>query len=410
MIVWGGYVAVYPYPGLLTDTGGVYSPQAVADLSVANTDGTSAVVPGLPLTYTIKVSNAGPYATGARVTDGFPISLTGTSWTCSATDGSSCAASGSGSIDEEVILLAGGVATFVATAILDPAAAGSLVNTAAVTPPGDLVDPDLTNNSATDTDTILIPADVSVTKTDGLTTVVSGEAIHYEIVASNAGPNAVNGVTVSDLVPESLLSPTWACVAAGGASCTLSGSGDISDAIDLPVGGTATYTLSVTLGASHSSFSNTATVTLPAAYGDPNPTDNSATDTDLNPDPSTDFYTVTPCRVIDTRNPAGPTGGPALAAGAIRRFPVVGGRCLVHPWAVAVSVNVTVVGPAARGNLTLYPGDAASPPPTSNINFTTGVTRANNAVVRLARDGTINVKNGSAGSVHLVLDVNGFFY
>jgi hypothetical protein len=38
------------------------------------------------------------------------------------------------------------------------------------------------------------------------------------------------------------------------------------------------------------------------------------------------------------------------------------------------------------------------------------VTRANNAVVRLARDGTINVKNGSAGSVHLVLDVNGFFY
>ena len=46
----------------------------------------------------------------------------------------------------------------------------------------------------------------------------------------------------------------------------------------------------------------------------------------------------------------------------------------------------------------------------SNINFTPGVTRANNAIVLLATNGgTINVKNGSAGSVHFVLDVNGYF-
>jgi hypothetical protein len=47
----------------------------------------------------------------------------------------------------------------------------------------------------------------------------------------------------------------------------------------------------------------------------------------------------------------------------------------------------------------------------SNVNFVPGVTRANNAVVPLATDGsgTINVKNGSAGAVHFVLDVNGYF-
>lgn len=63
-----------------------------------------------------------------------------------------------------------------------------------------------------------------------------------------------------------------------------------------------------------------------------------------------------------------------------------------------------------QGHLTVYSGHEASPPPTSTINFPPGVNRAGNAVVRLATyGGTINVKNGSAGAVDLVLDVNGYF-
>ena len=128
------------------------------------------------------------------------------------------------------------------------------------------------------------------------------------------------------------------------------------------------------------------------------------------PPPAADFYTVTPCRLADTRNAAGPMGGPALAAGAIRSFPVTGGVCGIPSTATAVSVNLTVTQPAAQGHLTLYPGDAAGPPLVSNINFAPGVTRANNAVVPLATNGgTIYVKNGSAGAVHFVLDVNGYF-
>ncbi len=127
--------------------------------------------------------------------------------------------------------------------------------------------------------------------------------------------------------------------------------------------------------------------------------------------PPTEFYTVTPCRLVDTRNPESPTGGPALAAGSIRSFPVTGGVCGIPSTASAVSVNLTAVGAAAPGHLILYPGDAVNGPLVSNVNFTTGVTRANNAVVPLATDGTgaIKVKNGSVGAVHFVLDVNGYF-
>jgi len=64
----------------------------------------------------------------------------------------------------------------------------------------------------------------------------------------------------------------------------------------------------------------------------------------------------------------------------------------------------------AAGQLRIYPGNTGIPP-TSVINFRAGQTRANNATVALATDGagTIGVRNDSVGSLHMVLDVNGFF-
>jgi uncharacterized repeat protein (TIGR01451 family) len=254
-----------------------------ADLAITKTDGVSSVTPGLPVTYTIQASNSGPSAvTNASVVDTFPASLSSISWTCSSSAGSFCAAaSGSGNINQTVSLLVGGSATFVATGTLSLAATGTLVNTAAVSPPSGFVDPDLPNNTATDADMILILADVSVTKTDGLATAVPGQAIAYTITVSNGGPRPVSGVSVSDPVPGSLLSPAWTCVASGGASCTASGSGSINDAINLPVGSIATYTLSGTLSTGPAGLSNTATAALPAGYADPLAANNSATDTDI---------------------------------------------------------------------------------------------------------------------------------
>jgi hypothetical protein len=52
------------------------------------------------------------------------------------------------------------------------------------------------NNSATDANTVITPtADLSITKTDGVTGVNQGGTITYTIVASNAGPSAVTGAT-----------------------------------------------------------------------------------------------------------------------------------------------------------------------------------------------------------------------
>ncbi len=47
----------------------------------------------------------------------------------------------------------------------------------------------------------------------------------------------------------------------------------------------------------------------------------------------------------------------------------------------------------------------------STISFGAGLTRANNAMVLVADDGsgTVNVVNRSPGPLHLIVDVNGYF-
>jgi hypothetical protein len=123
------------------------------------------------------------------------------------------------------------------------------------------------------------------------------------------------------------------------------------------------------------------------------------------------FHPLTPCRVADTRDtPDGPLAGPALQPGATRAFAVAGFACGIPAEAKAVSVNATVTAPGAAGFLTLAPGGAAFPL-TSTINFSPGQTRANNAVVTLATDGSgrIDVTNGATAPVHFILDVNGYF-
>jgi hypothetical protein len=116
------------------------------------------------------------------------------------------------------------------------------------------------------------------------------------------------------------------------------------------------------------------------------------------------FFTVEPCRAVDTRGP----DGPALAAGTERVFNLTG-SCSGLYGARAVSLNVTVVGADAPGNLRLYAA-GGSMPTTSTVNYAAGVTRANNAVIALNAQGGLAVYVGQAsGSVHLVVDVNGYF-
>ncbi len=119
------------------------------------------------------------------------------------------------------------------------------------------------------------------------------------------------------------------------------------------------------------------------------------------------FFTLPPCRAFDTRNASGPdAAAPALPANSERAF-TLPGRCGIPVTAKSVSVNLTAVGAAVPGNLVVYPGDESAPI-ASLLNFPPALPRANNAIVKLAPDGTVKVLNRSMGTVQFVLDVNGY--
>jgi hypothetical protein len=122
----------------------------------------------------------------------------------------------------------------------------------------------------------------------------------------------------------------------------------------------------------------------------------------------TDFYTLTPCRVIDTRTANGPLGGPALAANADRVFTVTG-QCGIPSTARAISVNITVTGSTAAGDLRLYTAGGAQPV-SNTINYSSGQTRANNMVAPVGSTGGVAVHcDQPSGTVQFILDVNGYF-
>ncbi len=120
------------------------------------------------------------------------------------------------------------------------------------------------------------------------------------------------------------------------------------------------------------------------------------------------LHTLPPCRLADTRLPDGPLGGPALAAGETRSFPLRG-ACGIPEGAETLALNVTAVSPGSEGSLVVAPsGPAASG--SEVVSFAAGRTRAANALAWLGNDGSLAVTAAMpSGSVHVVLDVSGWF-
>jgi hypothetical protein len=119
-----------------------------------------------------------------------------------------------------------------------------------------------------------------------------------------------------------------------------------------------------------------------------------------------DYYSLTPCRVADTRA----TGTP-LTANSTRTL-AVAGLCGVPVDATATAANLTAVDPEDVGDLRLYPTGQAMPL-ASTINFAAGRTRSNNAILALGAAGQVDVRcdmpPGSRGTTDFVLDVTGYF-
>jgi uncharacterized repeat protein (TIGR03803 family) len=120
------------------------------------------------------------------------------------------------------------------------------------------------------------------------------------------------------------------------------------------------------------------------------------------------FYPLTPCRVVDTRNPNGPLGGPYLSGGHERDFPVLESNCQLPPSGAAYSLNFTVVPktPAGVGYLTVW-SQGQPQPLVSTLNDPTDTVVANAAVVPAGTSG--GVATYASNDTDLVIDVNGYF-
>lgn len=120
------------------------------------------------------------------------------------------------------------------------------------------------------------------------------------------------------------------------------------------------------------------------------------------------LHTVTPCRLLDTRQPG---QGPALSSGVPRVVATVG-SCGIPATARSLAVNLTVTGGTGLGFLTLHPSDQTAPV-ASTINFAAGQTRTNNAMASLAVTPAGNLTIlpfvAGAGTVHAIVDVTGYF-
>ncbi|NDJ75671.1 MAG: DUF11 domain-containing protein, partial [Chloroflexi bacterium] len=221
---WSTQIATFAFDACLGITGN-------ADLAISKDDGLVQVEAGSALTYTIRVTNAGPdVASGAPVVDTFPAEITSASWTCAVIAGTgACGDPGptAGDISTTVDLAPGATAEFTVNATVDPLATpGTLIsNTATVSPPPTVADPVPGNNSARDGDTLILAvpgpepqpgpdgdsgvlifdpglSKVGVLQPGGLG--LPGEQITWTITVIGGGAVGADDVVVVDTVPSEL--------------------------------------------------------------------------------------------------------------------------------------------------------------------------------------------------------------
>src|SRR5437870_235950 len=159
-----------------------------ADLSIAKTGGVTSVMAGTSTTYTVTLTNNGPSTVpaGVVIKDTIPANTTG-----STSDARCTIAAGMMSCTTTAALTPSSSTTFNLTlAVAADFPGTSLTNTATIDS-SPVTDPTPGNNSASDTDTVNKSADLSIAKTDGVTSVTAGTSATYTITLTNNGPSTV---------------------------------------------------------------------------------------------------------------------------------------------------------------------------------------------------------------------------
>jgi uncharacterized repeat protein (TIGR01451 family) len=238
-------------------------------------------------------------------------------------------------------------------------------------------------------------ADLGVQQSASTDSPSIGTPLAFEIDVTNSGPNAASSVVVTDTLTAGA---TFVNASGGGWSCAVAGRVVTCSRTTLAVGAAPAITVATIAPLVRGTV--VSAVSVRSSLSDANPANDSSS---LSiPVGLYRFHILEPCRLVDTR-----TVGPALQAGADRAF-TLAGLCGIPSTARALALNVTVTEPTEAGDLRLSPAGVAAE--TSSVNYGPGQTRAAFAVVSVSESAGVTVRCAQAtGSVHLILDVTGYF-
>jgi uncharacterized repeat protein (TIGR01451 family) len=253
------------------------------EVTVTKTADPDPYVPGEPLTFTVSLATScvgghcpvgAPAVLGVVVSDPLPAQLSGATftWTCAASAGSSCAASGTGNIHDSANIAEVGNLTYTVKGTVPASAQGMMTNVVMVTPrAGETIPVCDPNCEAAVTVPPAPVVGLAVTKRVTPDPYVQGRWLAYTVTVSNSGPSDAFGARISDPLPAQLSGHgfTWKCEATAGSSCAASGSGAIHDVVTIAVGGHLTYTVTGTVPpGTRGTLTETATITPSSADTD----------------------------------------------------------------------------------------------------------------------------------------------
>ncbi|MCF6277560.1 MAG: DUF11 domain-containing protein [Anaerolineales bacterium] len=263
-------------------------PLLSTDLQITKDDGAATYTAGGLTIYTITVSNNGPDdVVAAVITDHIPAQIIAWDWACTTViKASGCDPVIAGTTDfaDAVDIQNGGSITYTVTATTSASASGDLVNMATVAVPTGSADPNLINNTSTDTDTLVKYADLAIYKNDTTDVYSPGNNLSYTVTVTNSGPSNAAGFDISDSVPVEVSGVSVSCSTAGTANCgTNASSGNAiaytGAAISAGAGNQIILTISgiVTAGTT-ANIVNMANIIIPggASFTDPNLANNTA--------------------------------------------------------------------------------------------------------------------------------------
>jgi uncharacterized repeat protein (TIGR01451 family) len=199
-----------PVAATVTSTG-------LASLSVTKTDGVTELKAGGATTYTIVVTNADlanvATVAGATFTDTPPTGMTFTSWSCVGSTGAVCTPNGTGPIVDSVTIPKGGAITYTVQALLAADYAQSSVkNCATIEAPASVIDVDLSDNEACDTNNVprgltLKKAWVNGIVDDAITVATTGLVNNASVTSTSTGNNTTTGTQVFNLAGGTVTLP-----------------------------------------------------------------------------------------------------------------------------------------------------------------------------------------------------------